>query len=84
MITEALLYFITAIINGAAAHLPTASFPTWINDRIDGLAYYVQQWNFLFPADNFVLLLTFIFICEAAILTIWGVNAIVKVVRGSG
>lgn len=84
MITEAILYFITQIIRGAVYLLPDATFPDWIANGQSGLVDYMVKWNFLFPWTAFLGLVGFILLVEGAVLTIYGVNAIIKVVRGSG
>lgn len=84
MITEAILYFITVIIKGVVSVLPEASMPDWLNSSINSITQYVIQWNFIFPMTNLVYLILFFLSIETAVLTIYGVNAIIKLVRGSG
>lgn len=84
MITNFLLFILTELINSTIGKLDVATFPDWLDTGIDTLSYYIQQWNFIFPMSNFILFITFIFLVETAILTIFAVNYIIKIARGSG
>jgi len=84
MIVNFILYIITEAINLATAVLPVATLPSWFTDSISTVTGYFLNWGFIFPMSSFLLLVGFFVSVELAILAIFGVNAIIKVVRGSG
>lgn len=84
MILNVLLIILTLIVEGLNAILPTAELPDWISSGITDISLKFESWNFFLPMDNFVLLLTLIVMFEGAILSIYGILAIIKIVRGSG
>lgn len=84
MIVNFILFLFTQVIIAAVLVLPDASLPTWITDFTTTLQAYFLNWGFIFPISSFLLLLGFFITVETAILAFYGVNAIIKVVRGSG
>jgi len=84
MITNFILFIIAEVINGASYILPTASMPSWFSGGVATISYYFVSWNFIFPIANFLLLIAFFISVELAVLAVFGFNAIIKVVRGSG
>jgi len=84
MILNFILFLFTEVINTASALLPTASLPSWFTTTANILTQYFINWNFIFPMTSFLLLLAFFITVELAVIAFYGVNAIIKVVRGSG
>lgn len=84
MITNAILYFFTAIIRTANSILPEAEMPVSMANTISTITQYKMWFNFILPANSLIILVAFIATLEIAIISLYGANYVVKLVRGSG
>lgn len=84
MIVNLILILINFVLEPLTLALPSATLPTWITGKYDSIIYNIQTWNFILPMSSIVLLIAFFVLVEGTILTVYGVNAIIKIVRGSG
>lgn len=84
MIPNLFLLMIKLIFDSLSSVLPSAELPTWITETSTSVTYYVNVWSFTINFEHFLYLLAYFIAFELAILAIFGINAIIKVLRGSG
>jgi hypothetical protein len=84
MITDALLFFITLLLEGLISLLPSGGgFPSQVDSAIINISSYFHSFDDLVPMNEFFIAISFLITINLALFIVWSTMWVFNYIRGN-